>query len=118
MKPLQHERRKVPIHRDPPRSSHENDHLLGTMEEWEDSVFLNAAYFTVCIVTGNRYESRVILRYNDWPTAVAVCKGVQERFRVRGALVYAVTEQERFVCLISSRWPHYQKLWEGKHGRV
>lgn len=75
-------------------------------EQWEDAVFLRAVEFTVFRKVGRFKRDRK--HFSDY------CAAVIEAWNDPTALVYAVTENGRQVCLVPKRWAHYLLLWKEK----
>jgi hypothetical protein len=76
----------------------------GSLEDWEDRVFINAEHFTVCRKVEGKggVETKRFARFEQAQGEA----GDDPR-----ALVYVVTASGRSVCLIRARWDHYRKLW-------
>lgn len=86
------------------------EHNFGTsLDKWEDQVFLSAAHFVVfrnagrsTLLDGKRDDQRKqVPSFADAKT---------EAEADPHALVYAVTELGRSVCLERKKWPHYEEL--------
>jgi hypothetical protein len=84
----------------------------GTREEWEESIFRHAEYFTVVRklprevkYTPVKYDRR---EYKDF--LIAAGDAVDDPT----AMVYAVAEGHQF-CIPRSEWDKYSKIWEEAH---
>lgn len=83
------------------------EHRFGrdvTLEQWEEQVFANADHFTVFRRLG-RFR-RDVHTVKTFPEATKAA-GDDET-----ALVYAVCLSGRSCCLVRSRWPRYQEIWQ------
>jgi hypothetical protein len=81
--------------------------FTGSREEWEQRVFLNAAYFRVHrFLSQGEHEST---QTEDFVEALRLAG--HEMLRKRRALIYAVTESGRYVCLPQKQWRHLYELW-------
>lgn len=76
----------------------------GPVEEWEESVFRCAVYFTVW-KRYSRFDRRSV-RFETYPAAIAHAQ------HDPSMIVYAVTERERNVPLVRARWPRYLQIWK------
>lgn len=85
-----------------------------TREQWEQTVFLNAAHFVVILVIPR--ESRARQNFPTFPQALHSA-GVIARGREDGRkpMIYAVTASGRSVMLSEADYPRLLKLWEEKH---
>jgi hypothetical protein len=86
----------------------ESEHnFQGTLEQWDDRVFQNAAVFR--IHRFNKENKRDEFETPSFKVAmVAAHSEIKAGYRV---LVYAVDESGRFICLPQDRWNHYAELW-------
>lgn len=94
------------------------EHNFGTsLDKWEDQVFLGASHFVVfrstgrsALLSGRRDDQR-----KQVPTFADAKQIADADPR---ALVYAVTETGRSVCLERKKWPHYEELLRQKETTV
>lgn len=86
--------------------ANEHNHFGGTVEQYEDAVFLAAIEFT-CFRKPARFV-RETKRFAGFPQAIA------EAGDDVTACVYAVTAQGRSVMLPRQLWPYYSRVWELK----
>jgi hypothetical protein len=93
--------------------THQPEHdFTGTREDWEQKVFLNAAWFRIHrFLTNGEHDSLIVM---DFVEALKIA-GYEIRHN-RRVLIYAVTESERFVCLPQQQWSHLYELWQQRHG--
>ena len=75
-----------------------------TQDQWEELLFRNAAYFTVYRKLSRGKSERK--EFANFPEAAV------DAFHDHRALVYAVAESGRFVCVVRSRWQHYLDIWK------
>jgi hypothetical protein len=78
------------------RKTAPEDCLMGTLEQWEQSVFENAHHFSVF-----RYPSKQSTEYKTFAEAITAANDDDR------ALVYAVTLQGRFFCVPRAQWTQY-----------
>lgn len=88
----------------------ENDFNV-SLEQWDDSVFLNADHFRLHRFHPNGYVDRA--RVTEFPTAMREALiQIGHGFRV---LVYAVTKSGRYQAMVPERWEHYAKLYNNRN---
>lgn len=82
----------------------------GTLEEFDDSVFLNATHFRLHRFHPNGKVDRA--RIDDFPTAMReAINQINQGFRV---LVYAVSASGRHQAMVRERWEHFAKLYNAR----
>lgn len=93
--------------------THQPEHdFTGTREDWEQTIFLNAAWFRVHrFLSNGEHDS---LTVTDFVEALRIA-GYEMRHD-RRVLIYAVTESERFVCLPQRQWLRLYALWQRRKG--
>ena len=77
-------------------------------EQWEDTIFLRAAYFTV--IVGRNPRSRTRTQYDTWPATRAAAGPILN------AMAYACTETGHSVMLPRLEWDRYDRLWQHVKG--
>lgn len=109
IKPLKQEpaivQAPTPINDDPRPDAN----FTGTLEEWDDRVFLHAVKFRVHrFSTGGNASTEV----DDFAQAMRLAiDTLRAGMRV---IVYAVTESGRHQALDKKRWEHYAKLYNNQ----
>jgi hypothetical protein len=73
-----------------------------TEKDWEDVVFRNATKFTV--------YRRLGLGKKDVREFGSFSEAAVDAYNDKTALVYAVTETGRWVCLVRPSWSHYLEI--------
>lgn len=81
--------------------------FTGSLEEWEDQVFLAATLFTTYRRAGKGHGDR--RPFKTFPEAI-----VDAQTDPR-ALLYAVTDSGRSFCIERGKWRHYLGLWDTSH---
>ena len=89
-------------------NDHPKHNYQGTLEEWDDSVFENAAVFRVHRFTHENKRSD--LETTSFQMAmVAADNAIKAGYR--SVLVYAVDTSGRYFAIPKDRWNHYAALW-------
>lgn len=89
-----------------PRPDHTN--FKQDRKSWEDAVFVNAAHFTTVRYRGDKGK----WQHADWPAVRAwLAERVGSKHSAGSFLVYAVTENERHVCLNGEDFERLDALW-------
>lgn len=85
------------------RIGDETDALAGERRDWEEAVFQNASYFTVCVLAGPGSWNRKVCA--TLPEATTLAAPLQR------ALVYAATEAGRYTVLPRQEWQRLLQAW-------
>lgn len=83
---------------------------IGTVEQHDEHVFRNAHHFTVSHAIG--IGAPETTEFTDFAAAAL------NAYHDRRALVYAVTEAGRSVCLVRSRWADFLVIWKQMHPEI
>lgn len=86
--------------------------FVGSSDDWEQRVFVNAVLFRMHRFSqGARDQSET----SDFVEAVRVCREALVENPHARIIIYAVTEQGRFVSLPLRRWDHYLAIWRERN---
>jgi hypothetical protein len=91
--------------------THPSEHdFSGTVDQWEERVFLNAAYFRVHRFYGQGQHDSTDA--DTFETAVRTVGSVRQDKTMPGAraTIYAVTASGRFTMLAEKYWLRYLQL--------
>jgi hypothetical protein len=93
--------------------------LTGSMEQWEEAIFENAAHFTVCTFTGTSPSSRRVQEFATFPEALDMAQAYTKAEN-KPALIYAIakaggSDQARSFCMPAQHWDRYLELWRRCH---
>ena len=80
-----------------------------TLEQWEDAVFMNPDYYVVVKRHGRGNMARA--EFQTYPEALVVANKVPQ------SLLYVVSKEGRWVCLVRSRWQHYLDMYNRATGQ-
>jgi hypothetical protein len=106
IKPLQQEPARAPAPTPINDDTRPDANFTGTLEDWDDRVFLHATSFRVWRFTPEGKDSA------DFPDFVpAIRAAIDEMHKGCAVLVYAVAESGRHQALVPTRWEHYAKLY-------
>ena len=84
--------------------------FTGTVDQWEERVFLNAAYFRVHRFYGQgQHDSCEMGTFEDAVRTVGSVRQDKTRLNARTS-IYAVTASGRFTLLAEKRWAEYLAL--------
>ena len=83
------------------------DCYLLNLSDWEEAVFRDATYFTVCrsVRPAGEMPRTLRLEFPTFPDAVTEANGDPK------AMVYAVTAQDHFFCVPPKEWDKYLVIW-------
>jgi hypothetical protein len=109
IKPLKQERARprapTPINDD----TRPDANFTGTLEDWDDRVFLHAESFRVWRFTPKGRDSA---EFPDFVQAIRAALGAMKEGMA--VLVYAVAETGRHQALVPTRWEHYATLYNAQ----
>lgn len=94
---------------DPNVEGSPNDHLLGELEQWDSAVIKNAAYFTVCKMTGPARHYRQVVVYRTFLEAHQVAGNDRQ------TLIYALTHEGRSCCIPRALYADVAVMWHQPH---
>lgn len=93
-----------------PKTIHEHD-FVGTLEEWEERVFLRASHFRLHRISFDNTKRDTNETENFEEAMHLALASLEERYRV---MVYALTESGRYFCIPQERWPSCLVKWRRK----
>lgn len=91
-----------------PRVTNSHD-FTGSLEDWEDRVFLDATQFRLHRYFGKRGHDEA--GFTNFAECVSIARALASVYRV---LIYAVTPAGRSFAVERKRWDHFLTLWN-KH---